>query len=119
MKVLFAASEAHPFIKTGGLGDVMGALPQSLTELGVEARVVIPKYKNIKDELKQNLQFIKWFTVPVGWRNQYCGIFQYEYKGVIYYEQKQKKSSRRYSGSRNGSSFKCRNRDGSSADRKQ
>ena len=49
MKVLFAASEAHPFIKTGGLGDVMGALPQSLANLGVDARVVIPKYKNIKE----------------------------------------------------------------------
>ena len=83
MKVLFAASEAHPFIKTGGLGDVMGALPQSLANLGVDARVVIPKYKNIKDELKQNLQFIKWFTVPVGWRNQYCGVFQYKYKDVV------------------------------------
>lgn len=85
MKVLFAASEAHPFIKTGGLGDVMGALPKSLVKLGVDVGVVIPKYKNIKDELKQKLQFVKWFTVPVGWRNQYCGIFQYEYKGVIYY----------------------------------
>ena len=85
MKVLFAASEAHPFIKTGGLGDVMGALPQSLANLGVDARVVIPKYKNIKDELKQNLQFIKWFTVPVGWRNQYCGVFQYKYKDIVYY----------------------------------
>ena len=85
MKVLFAASEAHPFIKTGGLGDVMGALPKSLIKLGVDVRVVIPKYKNIKDELKQKLQFVKWFTVPVGWRNQYCGVFQYEYNGVIYY----------------------------------
>ena len=85
MKVLFAASEAHPFIKTGGLGDVMGALPKSLVKLGVDVRVVIPKYKNIKDELKQKLQFVKWFTVSVGWRNQYCGVFQYEYKGVIYY----------------------------------
>ena len=63
----------------------MGALPQSLTELGVDVRVVIPKYKKIKDELKQNLQFIKWFTVPVGWRDQYCGIFQYKYKDVVYY----------------------------------
>ena len=85
MKVLFAASEAHPFIKTGGLGDVMGALPKSLVKLGVDVRVVIPKYKNIKDGLKQKLQFVKWFTVSVGWRNQYCGIFQYQYKGVIYY----------------------------------
>ena len=47
MKVLFAASEAHPFIKTGGLGDVMGALPKSLINLDIDARVVIPKYKNI------------------------------------------------------------------------
>ena len=85
MKVLFAASEAHPFIKTGGLGDVMGALPKSLIKLGVDVRVVIPKYKNIKDELKQKLQFVKWFTVSVGWRNQYCGVFQYQYKGVTYY----------------------------------
>ena len=85
MKVLFAASEAHPFIKTGGLGDVMGALPKSLIKLGVDVRVVIPKYRNIKDELKQKLQFVKWFTVSVGWRNQYCGIFQYQYKGVTYY----------------------------------
>ena len=85
MKVLFAASEAHPFIKTGGLGDVMGALPKSLVKLGVDVRVVIPKYKNIKDGLKQKLQFVKWFTVSVGWRNQYCGVFQYQYKGVVYY----------------------------------
>ena len=85
MKVLFAASEAHPFIKTGGLGDVMGALPKSLAKLGVDVRVVIPKYKNIKDGLKQKLQFVKWFTVSVGWRNQYCGVFQYQYKGVVYY----------------------------------
>ena len=85
MKVLFAASEANPFIKTGGLGDVMGALPKSLNKIGVDVRVVLPKYKNIKDEFKQKLQFIKWFTVPVGWRNQYCGIFQYKYQGVIYY----------------------------------
>ena len=85
MKVLFAASEANPFIKTGGLGDVMGALPKSLNKIGVDVRVVLPKYKNIKDEFKQKLQFIKWFTFPVGWRNQYCGIFQYKYQGVIYY----------------------------------
>lgn len=85
MKVLFVASEANPFIKTGGLGDVMGALPKSLNKIGVDVRVVLPKYKNIKDEFKQKLQFVKWFTVPVGWRNQYCGIFQYKYQGVIYY----------------------------------
>ena len=85
MKVLFVASEAHPFIKTGGLGDVMGALPQSLLNLGIDVRVVIPKYKDIKDEFKEKLKFIKSFTVKVGWRNQFCGINQCEYKGVTYY----------------------------------
>ena len=61
MKVLFAASEAHPFIKTGGLGDVMGALPKSLIKLGIDTRVVIPKYKNIKDELTSLENFEKKF----------------------------------------------------------
>ena len=47
MNVLLVAAEAHPFIKTGGLGDVMGALPKALSKIGVDARVVIPNYKNI------------------------------------------------------------------------
>lgn len=85
VKVLFVASEAHPFIKTGGLGDVMGALPQELKKIGVDARVVIPKYKNIKQEFKDKLQFVKWFMVPVGWRREYCGILKYEHEGVTYY----------------------------------
>ena len=51
MKVLFVGSEANPFIKTGGLGDVLGSLPKSLKRLGVDARVVIPKYKNINESL--------------------------------------------------------------------
>ena len=45
MRVLFAASEAHPFIKSGGLGDVMGALPKELRNLDIDARVIIPRYK--------------------------------------------------------------------------
>ena len=85
MKVLFVASEASPFIKTGGLGDVMGALPPDLKRLGLDVKVVLPKYKNMKYEFQQKLQFIKWFTVKVGWRNQYCGVSQCEYNGVTYY----------------------------------
>lgn len=85
MKVLFIASEAHPFIKSGGLGDVMGALPQELIDLDIDARVILPKHKNIKNEYVQNMKFIKWFMVPVGWRNQYCGLYEYKYNGVIYY----------------------------------
>lgn len=85
MKVLFVTSEANPFIKTGGLGDVMGALPQSLKKLGVDTRVVLPKYRTMKEEYTRKLEFVKWFMVPVGWRNQYCGIFKYEHKSVTYY----------------------------------
>ncbi|MDK0981289.1 glycogen/starch synthase, partial [Clostridium perfringens] len=44
MRVLFATSEANPFIKTGGLGDVMGALPKELRRKGIDARVILPKY---------------------------------------------------------------------------
>ncbi|MBN1046830.1 MULTISPECIES: glycogen synthase GlgA [unclassified Clostridium] len=85
MRVLFVASEAHPFIKSGGLGDVAGALPKELARKGVDVRVVIPKYREINNELKNKLRFNKWFNVDVGWRNQYCGILEYEYDGVIYY----------------------------------
>jgi starch synthase len=85
LKVLFVASEADPFIKTGGLGDVMGALPKALVKQGVDARVIIPKYKNIKDKFKAELYFSKWFMVPVGWRNSYCGVFQYQYDNVTFY----------------------------------
>lgn len=85
MKILLVASEAHPFIKTGGLGDVMGALPKALKKADVDVRVVIPKYKGIKNELIKELKFIKEVVVKVGWRKQYCGIFQGEVEGVTYY----------------------------------
>ncbi|MCF0148518.1 MAG: glycogen synthase GlgA [Clostridium sp.] len=85
MKILFAASESNPFIKTGGLGDVIGALPASLKELGQEVRVVIPNYSDINRDIKDNLKFVSSLNVKVGWRNQYCGILEYEYEGVIFY----------------------------------
>ncbi|WP_066889022.1 glycogen synthase GlgA [Clostridium nigeriense] len=85
MKILFVASEAHPFIKTGGLGDVIGALPLSLKNLSNDVRVIIPNYKDIKEEIKSNLKYIDNFRVNVGWRNQYCGIFEYDYEGVKFY----------------------------------
>lgn len=84
-KVLFVASEAAPFIKTGGLGDVMGALPKTLVQKGIDARVIIPKYQKIKHEFVKDFKFLKWITVPVGWRESYCGIFEYEYEGVKFY----------------------------------
>ena len=85
MRVLLVASEANPLIKTGGLGDVVGALPKELAKKGVDVRVVIPKYKNINHEFLYKLQFVTWFNVRVGWRNQYCGILEYKEHGVTYY----------------------------------
>jgi starch synthase len=85
MKVLFAASEAMPFIKSGGLGDVAGALPKALQKLGVDIRVIIPFYSNIPEHFKQEAKLLLVTSIPLGWRNQYCGIFQTTQDGVTYY----------------------------------
>jgi len=84
-KILFVASEADPFIKTGGLGDVAYALPQELAKLGEDVRVVIPKYKNISKKYSEELTFLKNFGTWVGWRNQYCGVFEGKVGNVTYY----------------------------------
>ncbi len=85
MKILYVASEAVPFIASGGLADVAGSLPKALNKNGMECCVVIPFYSGIKEELKQKAEYIKYFYVPLGWRNQYCGLFKYELDGVTYY----------------------------------
>ncbi|MDR0986322.1 MAG: glycogen synthase [Ruminococcus sp.] len=85
MDILYAASEAQPFIGTGGLADVAGALPKQLCEFGHNARVVLPLYSKISPELRENLRFICSFDVPVGWRQKYCGVFEAKVDGVTYY----------------------------------
>lgn len=81
--IFFVCSEAYPFIKTGGLADVAGALPKALVNKDVDCRVVLPLYKNIK--YIEKLKFKGSFNVNVGWRNQYCGVFEAEYEGVKFY----------------------------------
>jgi starch synthase len=85
VKILFAVSECVPFIKSGGLADVAGALPKELQGLGTDVRVMLPKYQLIPDEYKKQMKKIAEFNVSVGWRNQYCGIEELEIDGVIYY----------------------------------
>ncbi len=85
MKVLYAASEALPFIASGGLGDVAGSLPHALRKRLIGCRVVLPMYDTIKQELKDTMKFITHISVPVAWRRQYCGIFEAKHNGVIYY----------------------------------
>lgn len=85
MKILYASSEALPFMASGGLADVAGALPRALCENGVDCRVIMPLYSGIKPELRDKMTYLTSFSVPLGWRRQYCGIFTAEYKGVTYY----------------------------------
>lgn len=85
MKVLFVASEAVPFIKTGGLADVAGSLPKSLKAEGVDIRVILPKYGSIKEEWTSKMSHVGNITVPVSWRDKYAGVDMIEHDGVTYY----------------------------------
>ena len=84
MKVCFIAAEAAPFVKVGGLGDVIGSLPKSLRELGVDARVILPLYSSI-DRERFGLKYKAYQFVDLGWRHSYCGIFETEVDGVPCY----------------------------------
>ena len=83
MRILYAASEANPFAKSGGLADVAGALPKALVKDGVDARVIMPLYGDLK--YRDKLEYVTNYSVPVGWRSQYCGLFKAEVNGVTYY----------------------------------
>ena len=85
MKIMYVTSECAPFIKTGGLGDVAGSLPQALAAKGHDVRVFCPLYSAIDQSMREKFYYIKNAYVRLGWRNQYCGIFRYEADGVTYY----------------------------------
>lgn len=85
LKVLYVASEAVPFVKTGGLADVAGSLPKELKQKGVDVRVVIPKYSGIKEEYCNNMEHIYDGEINVSWRKKYLGIDRYDYKDVPFY----------------------------------
>ena len=83
MNVLLCTSEANPFAASGGLGDVAGSLPKALVKSGVECRVVMPLYGDLK--MRDELEYVTNFSVPVGWRSQYCGLFTCKKDGVTFY----------------------------------
>ncbi len=83
MKVLFATSEAAPYIKSGGLADVLGSLPKALVAQGVESYVVLPKYQDMK--FKDDLEFVCHYDIWVSWRKEYCGVFKTVKDGVTFY----------------------------------
>lgn len=84
-KILFTTSEAVPFIKTGGLADVAGALPKALVDRGIDCRVILPLYMDIKQEFKDNMEFLGNIYINLSWRYQYCGLFKATLDGVTYY----------------------------------
>ncbi len=85
MKILFTASECVPFVKTGGLADVVGALAPVLAKAGHDVRVIIPLYGAIPDKYVQQMTHVVDFEVTLGWRRQYCGIELLEMNGVKWY----------------------------------
>ena len=85
-KVMFIASEAAPFVATGGLADVIGSLPKaSAKNNNFEVGVILPLYSCISSEFRDKFKFVMNFNVQLSWRWQYCGVFTYEYEGVKFY----------------------------------
>ena len=85
MKVLYAASEAVPFCKTGGLADVAGSLPPALAAQGVETAVILPLYRLVKERFADQLTFLCYDYVDLAWRHAYCGLFSLKKDGVTWY----------------------------------
>lgn len=87
MKILYVASESTPFAASGGLADVIGSLPAALKKQNPDddIRVIMPLYGTMSAEWREKLTFLFSHTVPLSWRNQYCGVFSAVYQNVTYY----------------------------------
>ena len=83
--ILFVASESTPFIKTGGLADVVGSLPKCFDKKKYDVRVMIPKYACIPDEWKNKMVYKTHFYIDLAWRKQYVGIMELQHNGITFY----------------------------------
>jgi starch synthase len=83
--ILFVASECVPFIKTGGLADVVGSLPKCFDKTKYDVRVILPKYMCMDEKWKSQLEYVNHFYMDLCWRRQYVGILKLEYEGVTFY----------------------------------
>ena len=83
--ILFAASEAVPFIKTGGLADVVGSLPKCFDKRYFDIRVILPKYACMRQEWKDKMEYVTHFYMDLGYKNCYVGILRMEYDGIQFY----------------------------------
>ena len=82
MNILFASSEVAPFIKTGGLADVAGSLPQALVRMGHDVRVILPLYERVGQEWRDQMTYLQKYNVHLAWRTPYCGLFELQKDGV-------------------------------------
>lgn len=85
VNVLFIASEAYPFIKTGGLADVVGSLPKYFDKKEFDVRVMLPNYTAISVEYKNQMKYVNHFYMKLAWRSQYVGILEMEYNDIHFY----------------------------------
>lgn len=83
--ILFVASEGAPFMKTGGLADVVGSLPKYLDKRYFDCRVVLPYYSCMAQKWKDMLQYKTNFYMDFNWKSCYVGIFECVYEGVHFY----------------------------------
>ena len=84
-KILFAASEVVPFIKTGGLADVVGSLPKCFDKKNYDVRVILPKYACMAQKWKDMMEYITHFYMDFAGKNQYVGLLKVVYEGVTFY----------------------------------
>ena len=84
-KILFAASEGVPFIKTGGLADVVGSLPKCIDKRYFDVRVFLPKYACMREEVKAKMTYVTHFYMDFNWKNEYVGVLTAECDGITYY----------------------------------
>ena len=83
--VLFVASECVPFIKTGGLADVIGSLPKYIDREEFDVRIMLPKYTCIDQKYKDQMVYKTHFYMNLAWRSQYVGVLEMEYEGIPVY----------------------------------
>jgi starch synthase len=79
------ASECVPFIKTGGLADVIGSLPKYIDKSQYDVRVIMPKYLCIPEKYRSQMRYVTHYYTDFCWRNQYVGVLEMEYEGVHFY----------------------------------